>query len=39
MNLPKVRNVVTDSSDLQGDRLLLLRVSDEGMNYPLSGIL
>jgi tRNA (guanine37-N1)-methyltransferase len=33
MNLPKVRSVVSNSSDPNGDRLLLLRVSDEGTNF------
>jgi tRNA (guanine37-N1)-methyltransferase len=30
MNLPKIRNVVANPSDPDGDRLVLLRVSDEG---------
>jgi tRNA (guanine37-N1)-methyltransferase len=30
LDLPKFRSVVRDSSDSDGDRLVLLRVSDEG---------
>lgn len=32
INLPKIRSVDVDPSDPDGDRLVLLRVSEEGMN-------
>jgi hypothetical protein len=31
MDLPKIRTVVPDPSDPDGDRLVLLGVADEGM--------
>lgn len=39
MDLPKVRSVVVDPSDPVGSRLILLRVSKEGMAWKLDGLL
>jgi hypothetical protein len=33
INLPKVRSVVADPSNPHGDRLVLLRVSEEGVKH------
>ena len=32
MDLPKIRTVAPDPSDPDGDRLVLLRISEKGMN-------
>ena len=33
MDLPKIRTVAPDPSDPDGDRLVLLRISEKGMNF------
>ena len=35
MDLPKIRTVAPDPSDPDGDRLVLLRISEKGMNFSV----
>lgn len=39
MDLPKIRTVVPDPSDPEGDRLVLLRVSNEGTTAVIRPLL
>jgi hypothetical protein len=35
MDLPKIRTVAPDSSDPDGDRLVLLRISEKSMDFTV----
>ena len=35
MDLPKIRTVASDPFDPDGDRLVLLRISEKGMNFTI----
>lgn len=39
MDLPRIRTVVSDPSDPDGDRLVLLRMSAKGMNSTVHFVL